>query len=173
MLALIMLQAVASAGIAQVGAAIGAGLAVIGAGLGIGKIGSAAIGYPIIVIISISDIVPPPIGTALTNNVATNATPNICKTLPILEIFVPNKHTKNIILNTEPIIEPSLWKLVPIGIVVSAISSGTPIFFAHSTFIGIEAALEHVAKDVTVGGIIFFQKALTPFFPADINAYNV
>jgi F-type H+-transporting ATPase subunit c len=42
MLALIMLQAVASAGIAQVGAAIGAGLAVIGAGLGIGKIGSAA-----------------------------------------------------------------------------------------------------------------------------------
>ena len=35
MLALIMLQAVASAGIAQVGAAIGAGL-------GIGKIGSAA-----------------------------------------------------------------------------------------------------------------------------------
>lgn len=42
MLALVMLQAVASAGIAQVGAAIGAGLAVIGAGLGIGKIGSAA-----------------------------------------------------------------------------------------------------------------------------------
>ena len=42
MLALIMLQAVASAGIAQVGAAIGAGLAVIGAGLGIGKISSAA-----------------------------------------------------------------------------------------------------------------------------------
>jgi len=42
MLALVMLQAVASAGIAQVGAALGAGLAVIGAGLGIGKIGSAA-----------------------------------------------------------------------------------------------------------------------------------
>lgn len=42
MLALIMLQAVASAGIAEVGAAIGAGLAVIGAGLGIGKIGSSA-----------------------------------------------------------------------------------------------------------------------------------
>ena len=42
MLALIMLQAVASAGIAQVGAAIGAGLAVIGAGFVIGKIGSAA-----------------------------------------------------------------------------------------------------------------------------------
>lgn len=42
MLALVMLQAVASAGIAQLGAAIGAGLAVIGAGLGIGKIGSSA-----------------------------------------------------------------------------------------------------------------------------------
>ncbi len=42
MLALAMLQAVAAAGIAQVGAAIGASLAVIGASLGIGKIGSAA-----------------------------------------------------------------------------------------------------------------------------------
>jgi len=55
MLALIMLQAVASAGIAQVGAAIGAGLAVIGAGLGIGKIGSAAmeaIGRPKLPVIS-------------------------------------------------------------------------------------------------------------------------
>lgn len=42
MLALVMLQAAVSAGLAQVGAAIGAGLAVIGAGLGIGKIGSSA-----------------------------------------------------------------------------------------------------------------------------------
>ena len=33
----------------------------------------------------------------------------------------PNKYTKNIILNTDPITEPSLWKLVPRGIVVSAI----------------------------------------------------
>lgn len=42
MLALVMLQAVASAGISQLGAAIGASLAAIGAGLGIGKIGSSA-----------------------------------------------------------------------------------------------------------------------------------
>lgn len=42
MLALVMLQAVASAGISQLGAAIGAGLAAIGAGVGIGKIGGAA-----------------------------------------------------------------------------------------------------------------------------------
>lgn len=42
MLALVMLQAVASAGISQLGAAIGAGLAAIGAGIGIGKIGSSA-----------------------------------------------------------------------------------------------------------------------------------
>ena len=34
------------------------------------------------------------------------------------------------ILNTLPIIEPSLWNDVPKGIVVSAISSETPIFFA-------------------------------------------
>ncbi len=42
MLALVMLQAAVSAGLAQAGAAIGAGLAVIGAGLGIGKIGGSA-----------------------------------------------------------------------------------------------------------------------------------
>ncbi len=42
MLALVMLQAAVSAGLAPAGAAIGAGLAVIGAGLGIGKIGGSA-----------------------------------------------------------------------------------------------------------------------------------
>ena len=88
-------------------------------------------------------------------------------------IAVPNKQTKNIILNTDPIIEPSLWKLVPIGIVVSAISSGTPIFFAHSTLTGIHAALEHVASDVKVDGTAFFQNTLTPFFPPAIKAYIV
>ncbi len=42
MLALVMLQAVASAGIAHLGAAIGASIAAMAAGLGIGRIGSAA-----------------------------------------------------------------------------------------------------------------------------------
>lgn len=42
MLALVLLQAVASAGVSQLGAAIGAGLAAIGAGIGIGKIGGSA-----------------------------------------------------------------------------------------------------------------------------------
>lgn len=42
MLALVLLQAVASAGVSQLGAALGAGLAAIGAGIGIGKIGSSA-----------------------------------------------------------------------------------------------------------------------------------
>ena len=112
------------------------------------KIGSAATGYPIIVIISISEIVPPPIGTAVTSKFASSATPNIESTLPTVPTSVPNKHTKNIILNTDPMIEPSLWKLVPSGIVVSAISSGTPIFLADLTFTGIDAALEHVAKAV-------------------------
>ena len=56
-----------------------------------------------------------------------------------------------------------MWKLVPNGIVVSAISSGTPIFLAQSTFTGIEAALEHVAIDVNVAGHIFFQYNFIPF----------
>ena len=83
------------------------------------------------------------------------------------EILVPNRHTKNITLNTLPIIEPSLWKLVPNGITVSAISSGTPIFLAHILLAGIDAAEEHVARDVTIAGIMFFQNLFTPsFLPA-------
>ena len=117
--------------------------------------------------IIISEIVPPPIGTAVTNKFAINATIIICP----IPAFVPNKHTKNIILNTEPIIEPSLWKLVPSGIIVSAISGETPIFLAAVTFAGIDAAEEHVASDVIVAGIIFFQKTIIPFFPPAINAY--
>jgi F-type H+-transporting ATPase subunit c len=38
----VLLQAVAGAGLAQLGAGIGAGLAAIGAGIGIGKIGGSA-----------------------------------------------------------------------------------------------------------------------------------
>ena len=72
------------------------------------NIGSAATGYPIIVIINISEIVPPPIGTAVTNKFASNATPSIYITSPVVAIVVPNKHTKNIILNTDPNIDPSL-----------------------------------------------------------------
>ena len=60
-------------------------------------------------------------------------------------------------MNTLPIIEPSLWKLVPSGITVSATSSLTPISFADLVFTGIDAAEEHVANAVKVGGIIFFQ----------------
>ena len=43
-------------------------------------------------------------------------------------------------------------------------SSGTPIFLAPSMFTGIHAALEHVAKDVSVAGIIFLQYAFAPFY---------
>ena len=42
MLLSILLQAVAGAGLAQLGAALGTGLAVLGAGFGIGKIGDSA-----------------------------------------------------------------------------------------------------------------------------------
>ena len=42
MLLSIILQAVASASLAKLGASLGAALAVVGAGLGIGKIGSSA-----------------------------------------------------------------------------------------------------------------------------------
>ena len=64
-----------------------------------------------------------------------------------------------------------MWKLVPKGMVVSAISSETPIFFVDSIFIGIHAALEHVPIAVTVAGITCFQNALNPFFPPAIKAY--
>ena len=80
----------------------------------------------------------------------------------------PNRYTKNIILNTEPITEPSLWKLVPRGTVVSAISSDTPIALAHLMFTGLDAADEQVEIEVAVAGNIFFQNALTPSLPADI-----
>lgn len=43
MLLTIILQAVAGAGFAKLGAGLGAGIAVIGAGLGIGKIGESAV----------------------------------------------------------------------------------------------------------------------------------
>lgn len=86
--------------------------------------------------------------------------------------LVPNKHTKNIILKTDPIIEPSLWKLVPRGTVVSAISPETPILFAAYVFDGIAAADEHVAKATTVGDTMFFHIATTPFFSPAINAYK-
>ena len=116
--------------------------------------------------ISISEIVPPPIGTPVINKFASRATPKTCNIAPGVFIVVPNKHTRNIILNIEPMIDPSLWKLDPIGIVVSAISSGTPIFFADSIFTGIDAALEHVASDVNVGASAFFQKCFYTIFSA-------
>jgi F-type H+-transporting ATPase subunit c len=43
MLLTIILQAVASAGLAKLGAGVGAGLAAIGAGIGIGRIGESAV----------------------------------------------------------------------------------------------------------------------------------
>ena len=111
------------------------------------------IGKPNKVIINVSEIVPPPIGTAVTNKVARSATPTIVNK----DTSLLKRLTKNIILKTLPIIEPSLWKLVPSGIVVSAISSLTPIFLAHSIFTGIQAAEDHVASEVIVAGIILFQ----------------
>ena len=77
-----------------------------------------------------------------------------------------NKYTKNIILKTLPITDPSLWKLVPNDTVVSAISEDTPIFLVHSILTGIEAADEQVASEVSVDGIIFFQNFFTPTIPA-------
>ena len=124
-------------------------------------------------IIIVSDIVPPPIGTAVTRSVAIREIPNIWSTPPAVYTFVPNKHTKNIALNTEPIIEPSLWKLVPRGIKVSAISSETPIFLEVCRFTGIDAALEHVASAVNVAGKTNFQNLLTPSLPPAMNAYSV
>ena len=72
------------------------------------NIGNAATGYPIIVIINISEIVQQPIGTAVTNKFASKAIPITPSTSPGVDKLVPNRQTKNIILNTDPIIEPSL-----------------------------------------------------------------
>ena len=66
-----------------------------------------------------------------------------------------------------------MWKLVPRGITVSAISSGTPIFLAHSLLTGIEAAEEQVAIEVKLAGITFFQNLLTPSNLPAIKAYIV
>ena len=132
------------------------------------RIGKAVNGNPIIVRINVSEIVPPPTGTAVTRSVASKATPRTVQTLG----WVPNKYTKNIILNTEPITDPSLWKLVPNGIIVSAISFDTPIFLAQSVFTGIDAADEHVLIAVAVAGKIFAQKALNPLAPPAMNAYS-
>ena len=137
------------------------------------NIGRADIGKFIIVRIIISEIVPPPTGTAVTNKFAINATPMTFAILVNDVTSVPNKYTRNIILNTEPITDPSLWKLVPNGIVVSAMSSDTPIALAHFMFTGIDAADEHVEIDVAVAGRMFFQNNLTPFLPAAIYAYKV
>ena len=132
------------------------------------KIGSAVSGNPIIVIISVSDIVPPPTGIAVTKSVEISAT-NI--TFPVLTSAL-NKYTKNIILNTLPITEPSLWKLVPKGMIVSTISSGTPIFLALLILAGMEAADEQVEIDVAVAGKMFCQNLLTPSLPAEMKAYR-
>ena len=47
-------------------------------------------------------------------------------------------------------------------------SFGTPIFLVHSIFTGTLAADEHVPILVNADGIMFFQKAFTPSFPAHI-----
>ena len=136
------------------------------------RIGRAALGKPIIDKIIISEIVPPPIGTAVISRLAIIAVIMIWKILDTDETSVPNKYTRNIILKTLPITEPSLWNDVPNGIVVSAMSSETPIFLAHFKLAGIDAAEEHVDIEVAVAGRMFFQNDLTPFFPAAMNAYR-
>ena len=101
---------------------------------------------------------------------ASNAIPKTQKISPAVAKLVPNNPTKNIILNTESIIEPSLWKLVPKDTTVPDISSDIPIFLAASRFTGIHAADEHVPTAVTVDGIIFFQNIFNPLLPPAIKA---
>ena len=116
-----------------------------------------------------SDIVPPPIGTAVISKTATSDTKTIWK----IDTSPPNRLIKNMILNTHPIIDPSWCKLVPKPTKVSETSSGIPIFLAASIFTGKLAAEEQVAKEVNVGSKIFDQKALTAFLPPAINAYKL
>ena len=61
-----------------------------------------------------------------------------------------------------------MWKLVPRGIAVEAISLGTPIFSVALRLAGIEAADEHVDKAVIVGVIIYLKYLFKPVFPPAI-----
>ena len=69
------------------------------------KIGNADTGKPNIVIINISDIVPPPIGTAVTSNVARRAIPNIfseeiqCEVLEGIPDFSYEGNDKKLAIN--------------------------------------------------------------------------
>ena len=117
------------------------------------NIGRAEIGAPNIDIINISAIVPPPIGRAVISRVDRSAT---SKTF-VNVMSKLNKYTRNIILKAFPIIEPSLWKFVPNGITADAISLGTPIFWAASVLLGIDAADEQVDRAVMVGVIIYLK----------------
>ena len=74
-------------------------------------------------------------------------------------ISLPNKLNKKTIFRIPPITEPSLWVFAPNGITVSAISSGTPIFFVASKLTGIDAAEEQVAIAVIEGAAAFSKTA--------------
>ena len=106
--------------------------------------------------ISISPIIPPP-GIAPITAPTRKATARILRMLDTLVKSRPKRLNRKTILSTPPITEPSLCVLAPSGITVSAISTGTPIFFVASRLIGMQAALEQVAIAVTDGGRTFVQ----------------
>jgi hypothetical protein len=107
-------------------------------------IGSVSGGKPYTLIINISPIIPPP-GMAPMTAPTKKATARILKILVILVKSLPNNANKKTILRTPPNTEPSLCVLAPRGIIVSAISYGTPIFRTVARLTGMQAALEHVA----------------------------
>lgn len=55
----------------------------------------------------------------------------------------PNKANRKTIFRTPPKTEPSLWVLAPRGIIVSAISFGTPIFLTAAKF---TECTQHLSK---------------------------
>ncbi|MNY64868.1 hypothetical protein D3C86_2020430 [compost metagenome] len=58
---------------------------------------------------------------------------------------------------TPPMLDPSLCKEAPNGIVTSLIGFATPIFSAATILAGIVATLLQVPKAVNDGTILFFQ----------------
>ena len=121
----------------------------------------------------ISSPVIPPLGIAPMTAPTKNATLIMAAMFMGSLISLWNSVNRNTILMMPPMTEPSLWVLAPKGITVSAISSGTPIFFVATRLAGIQAALDDVATAVIAGVKTFDQKTLTPSYPPATKAYSV
>lgn len=116
--------------------------------------GIASTGNPKMLTTSISPISQPP-ATGAINTPTTSTVTNKFSMFDGSAIFPPSIPVKNATFTITDNTEPSLCILIPKGITVSAISSGTPIFLLASKLDGIQAELDDVARAVAIGLIEF------------------